>query len=258
MSVGHQVTSSTSLQIPPQPETAVLRSRHPILLDTLRPVLVQAIINPKRGMEEPLQTPQPPGSCSSPGPAGRSCWSLDARVAVLLVTLAGALILLLLYKLFQLRHRLMLARARHALEYYSFYHSATYTLKHSASCQDLPAKKGTVPEATPPVQNVTPVTHAVIAPLPPPPVPVPPPLPLPHLPSCLHHCSARHLLSPQHFPSWPSLSRCLRSTTPHPALTCRGAPAQKRMCTLGSELSGLPGSPASPTNQKSSFLSTPL
>ncbi|XP_054483425.1 uncharacterized protein LOC129116657 [Anoplopoma fimbria] len=73
----------------------------------------------------------------------------------------------------------MLARARHALEYYSFYHSATYTLKHSASCQDLPAKKGTVPEATPPVQNVTPVTHAVIAPLPPPPVPVPPPLPLP-------------------------------------------------------------------------------
>ncbi|XP_034402379.1 uncharacterized protein LOC117740230 [Cyclopterus lumpus] len=179
MPVGHQATGSTSLQIPPQPETAVLRSRHPILLDTHRPYLVQDIINPKRGMEGPLQTPQPPRTCSSPGPAGKSCWSLDARVAVLLVTLAAALILLLLYKLLQLRHRLMLARASHALEYYSFYHSATYTLKHAASCHDLPTKEGAVPDATPPEQTVTTVKHAVIAPLPPPPVHSPPPLPLP-------------------------------------------------------------------------------
>ncbi|XP_031711625.1 uncharacterized protein LOC116388130 [Anarrhichthys ocellatus] len=179
MPVGHRATSSTSLQIPPQPETDVLGSRHPNLLDTLQPVLVQAIINPKRGMEGPLQTPQPPRTCSSPGPAGKSCWSLDARVAVLLVILAGALILLLLYKLLQLRHRLMLARARHALEYYSFYRSATYTLKHAASCQDLPTKEQAVPEATQPDQTVTTVTNAVIAPLPPPPVHSPPPLPLP-------------------------------------------------------------------------------
>ncbi|KAI4816939.1 hypothetical protein KUCAC02_009239 [Chaenocephalus aceratus] len=96
-------------------------------------------------MEGPLQTPQPPRTCGSPGGSGRSCWSLDARIAVLLVTLAGALILLLLYKLLQLRHRLSMARARHALEYHSFYHSATYTLKHAASCQELPDINGTAP-----------------------------------------------------------------------------------------------------------------
>lgn len=103
MQVGHQVTSSTSLQIPPQPKIAVLRNRHPIPLDNVQPILIRAIINPKRGMEGPLQTPQPPRACSSP--AGKSCWSLDVRVAVLLVTLAGAVILLLLYRLLQLRHR---------------------------------------------------------------------------------------------------------------------------------------------------------
>ena len=107
MQLGHQVTSSTSPQIPHQAETAFLRSQHPILLDNIQPILVRAIINPKRGMEEPLQpqTPLPPGNCSSPGFAGKSCWNLDLRVAVLLVTLAGAVILLLLYKLLQMRHR---------------------------------------------------------------------------------------------------------------------------------------------------------
>ncbi|XP_034752845.1 inverted formin-2 [Etheostoma cragini] len=170
MQAGLQVTSSTSVQILPKPGT---------VKNTHQPFLVQAIINPKRGMEGPLQTPQPPRTCGSPGPSGKSCWSLDARVAVLLVTLAGALILLLLYKLLQLKHRLRLARARHALEYYSFYHTATYTLKHAAPCQDLPDKNGTVPESTPPVQVATPVTPTVVAPLPPPPVPSPPPLPLP-------------------------------------------------------------------------------
>ncbi|XP_008302136.1 inverted formin-2-like [Stegastes partitus] len=181
MQPGHQGTSTTSLQIPPQPASAIFRSRHPILLDTIHPVLAQAIINPKRGMEEPLQlqTPQPPRSCSSPGPAGKSCWSLDVRVAVLLVTLAGAVILLLLYRLLKLRHRLRLARARHALEYYSFYHTATYTLKQPTPCQELPTKNGTVPEASPPIQTITTVTPAVIAPLPPPPAPPPSALPLP-------------------------------------------------------------------------------
>ncbi|KAK5900509.1 hypothetical protein CgunFtcFv8_025466 [Champsocephalus gunnari] len=164
-----QVTSITRLQIPPTPES----------------LLFQAIINPKRGMEGPLQTPQPPRTCGSPGGSGRSCWSLDARIAVLLVTLAGALILLLLYKLLQLRHRLSMARARHALEYHSFYHSATYTLKHAASCQELPDINGTAPASRPPpLQTVTLVTPTVIAPLPPPPLPLPPP---PALPSPLLH-----------------------------------------------------------------------
>ena len=107
MQVGHRVTSATSLQIRPQPEgeTAVLRKQHPVLQYTNQPSLAQAIINPKRGMEGSPQTPQPPKTCGSPGHAGKSCWSLDMRVAVLLVTLAGAVILLLLYKLLQLRHR---------------------------------------------------------------------------------------------------------------------------------------------------------
>ncbi|XP_023281365.1 proline-rich receptor-like protein kinase PERK1 [Seriola lalandi dorsalis] len=175
MQIGHHVTGSTSLQIPPQP------SLHPILLHTIQPIVVQALVDPKREMEGPLQpqTPKPPRTCSSPGPSGKSCWSLDIRVAVLLLTLAGAVILLLLYRLLQLRHRLRLARARHGLEYYSFYHTATYTLKDPAPCQDLPTKNGTVPEATLPVQTVTAVTPIAITPLPPPPVPSPPPLPLP-------------------------------------------------------------------------------
>ena len=75
--------------------------------------------------------------------------------------------------------RLRLARARNALEYHSFFHTATYTLKHPAPCQDLPAKNGTIAEAMPPIQTVTAVTPTVITPLPPPPVPSPPPLPLP-------------------------------------------------------------------------------
>ncbi|XP_035463076.1 uncharacterized protein LOC118284468 isoform X2 [Scophthalmus maximus] len=177
MPIGHQFTGSTPLQIPPQP------SLHPILLDT---VLVQAIINPKRGMEGSLQPQTPsPKTCGSPGAAGASCRSLDVRVAVLLLSLAGALILLLLYRLLQLRHRLRVARARHALEYHGFYRTATYTLKHPAApCHHLPPpKNGTVPEATlPPVQTVNTVTHVAVTPLPPP-VSGPPPLPLPPPPS---------------------------------------------------------------------------
>ncbi|XP_005921746.1 inverted formin-2 [Haplochromis burtoni] len=183
MQLGHPVTISTSLQIPPQPQSLISRSRHPFLLDSIQPVLVRAIINPKRGMEEPLQpqTPQSPSNCSSSGPGGKSCWSLDLRVAILLLTLAGAVILLLLYRLLQLRHRLRMARARHALEYTSFYHSGTYTLKHPTPCQELPEKNRAVPEDTAPLQTITSVTPAVITPVPPPslPSPAPPPLLLP-------------------------------------------------------------------------------
>ncbi|KAM6975158.1 uncharacterized protein LKV04_014586 [Tautogolabrus adspersus] len=179
MRVVYQVTSSTSLQIPPQPHTPVFRNQHPILLDTIKPAVVQAIINPKRGMEGPLQTPQTPRTCSSPG-AGKSCWSLDVRVVVLLVAVAGVVILLLLYRLLQLRHRLRMAQARHALEYHSFFHSATYTLKQPEPCLDLPAKNGLFPETTPPVHTVSPVIPtATVTPLPPPPMSSPPPLPLP-------------------------------------------------------------------------------
>lgn len=102
MQYGHQATCRTSLQIPSQP---VLKNPHGILRVTDQPGLVQAIISPKQSMEVPLQTPLPPKTCSSPGSAGKSCWSLDMRVAMLLLTLAGVVILLLLYRLLKLRHR---------------------------------------------------------------------------------------------------------------------------------------------------------
>ncbi|CAK6965170.1 uncharacterized protein LOC128380665 [Scomber scombrus] len=183
MQVGHQVTSSTPLQIPPQPETAVLRNRQPILLKAIQPGSAQAIVNPKGRMEGTVQsqTPQPLRTCGSPG---KSCWNLDVRVAVLLLTIAGAVILLLLYRLLQMRHRLRLARARHALEYHSFFHTGTYTLKHPTPSEDLPTKNGTVPdEASLPIQTVTAVTPVPITALPPPPVAPPPLLALPPPPS---------------------------------------------------------------------------
>lgn len=78
--------------------------------------------------------------------------------------------------------RLRLARARDALEYYSFFHSATYTLKHPKPTQDQSSKLQ-IPEATPPLQNVTEVTPTIIVPLPPPPRDPPPPvIPPPSLP----------------------------------------------------------------------------
>lgn len=213
MQAGRQVTSSTSLQIPPQPESVILRKRHPIPLDTIQPVLAQGIINANRGMEGPVQpqTPHTSRPCSSSG-LGKPCWSLDVRVAVLLVTVAGAVILLLLYKLLQLRHRLRLARARHALEYYSCYHAATYTLKDPGLPEVLPTKTGNVTEVTPPVQMVTPVTPATNTPLPPPPVPLPPPpdlpppplIPPPPLPPtpALLSLPVIHTIPPSPHPSW--------------------------------------------------------
>ncbi|XP_026196306.1 formin-G [Anabas testudineus] len=177
----YQVTGSRSFHISPQ-------RRRPTLLDTVEPTFVRAIINPKRRVEESLQpqASQSPNTCGSAGTAGKSC--LDVRVAVLLVTLAGAVILLLLYKLLQLRHRLRLARAQHALEYYSFYHSATYTLKHPVPCQDPPAKNGVICDATPPVLAAATVTPH--HPLPPPPaatLPLPSPPALPPPPPLLVH-----------------------------------------------------------------------
>lgn len=81
--------------------------------------------------------------------------------------------------------RLRLAGARHALEYSSFYHSATYRLLQPTACQDPPTKNGAIPEAPPPlVQTITqtvitsPAPPAPTLPLPPTPrVPRPPPAP---------------------------------------------------------------------------------
>lgn len=114
MQFGLRVTSRTSLQIPPQP---VLPDSEEIPRDADQPYLAQSIISPKHGLEVPLQTAAPPPkACSSPGPAGTSCWNLDVRVAVLVLTLAGVVIVLLLYRLLQMRHRCVVCVQRLALE----------------------------------------------------------------------------------------------------------------------------------------------
>ncbi|XP_038136595.1 uncharacterized protein LOC119780586 [Cyprinodon tularosa] len=177
MHLGHLLSSTSTLQI----SSPGVPSSHQFLLDSRRPEQVRAIIAPMRGMENngEVQTAQPPRSCSSPEAPGKSCWSLDLRVAVLLVTLAAAVILLLLYKLLQLRHRLRLARAMNALEYSSFYHSATYRLKHPTACQETPIINGVIPEDTTPIQTIAAaVSSTVIGP----PAPPPPALPLPPTP----------------------------------------------------------------------------
>ncbi|XP_075885361.1 uncharacterized protein LOC142890313 [Nelusetta ayraudi] len=176
MQFGLRVTSRTSLQIPPQP---VLPDSEEIPRDADQPYLAQSIISPKHGLEVPLQTEAPPPkACSSPGPAGKSCWNLDIRVAMLVLALAGVVIVLLLYRLLQMRHRLRLARARHALEYHSFFHTATYTLKHPEPCLELPAKNVALPEAPRSVHTQLKTEETPTAPPPPPPpsLPTPPPV----------------------------------------------------------------------------------
>lgn len=103
---------------------------------------VRAVTNHRQRQEESHPAPSP---CP-----GREGSDVNMKLPVLMVTLAGVAVLLLLYRLLQLRHRLKLARARHALEYYGFYHSATYRLRHLPLCEDE-AKTG------PALTSLTPV-----------------------------------------------------------------------------------------------------
>ncbi|XP_019738927.1 uncharacterized protein LOC109523898 isoform X2 [Hippocampus comes] len=135
-----------------------------------QPGRVQAAVRAKQEME----TAQPSRTCRSSEAVGKSCWSLDARVMMLLVTLAGAVILWLLYRLLQTRHRLKMASARHALEYCSFYHAATYTFKHPPSYEKL--SNGNVAHAVPPVPTVAIAIPVAATPLPPIPVALPAPM----------------------------------------------------------------------------------
>ncbi|CAL8276439.1 unnamed protein product [Merluccius merluccius] len=163
MATNHEVTSSgASLQIPTQHE----HHRHPGHPKPTRLLVPSPIINPKRGTDGATQTqaPKPPRACSTPGSL-KTCWNLDMKVAVLLVTIAGAVILLLLYRLLRLRHRLRMARCQPALEYYRFYHGATYTLKHPEVPPASPSKNGNIPDASPPQPPTPPfltlpVSHA--------------------------------------------------------------------------------------------------
>lgn len=125
--------------------------------------VVRAVVNPKRGQEMSRPAPSP-----CPGKEGAD---VNMKLAVLLVTLTGLAVLLLLYRLLQLRHRLKMARAKHALEYYGFYHSATYRLRHIPLFED-DAESSTKPGPDPAlVQALAPPT-VVVTSLPP--VPSPP------------------------------------------------------------------------------------
>ncbi|CAL8387030.1 unnamed protein product [Boreogadus saida] len=182
MAANHEVTSSSvPLQIPARSDPT---NSLPVPVPDPSP-----IINPKREVAAgatQTQAPRPPGACGPPGPY-RPCWSLDLKVAVLLLTVAGALILLLLYRLLRLRHRLQMARSRPSLEYYRFYHAAGYTLKHPPPAPAPPGHNGNTPDVHAPIQTMTPPpTSTFILPSPPastpPPPPPPPPLPLLPLP----------------------------------------------------------------------------
>lgn len=88
------------------------------------------------------------------------CWDFELSLAVVLMVLAGILILALLYWVLLLRHRLRIAQAGNALEYFGFYHMAQYDLKEP----NLPIVTPSLPSPPPPVP-------------PPPPLHVTPPPP---------------------------------------------------------------------------------
>lgn len=60
-------------------------------------------------------------------PPAPSCW--DTNTALLVVVLAGFLVLVLLYQVLHLKHKLRMAQAGNALEYFGFYHMAQYSVK---------------------------------------------------------------------------------------------------------------------------------
>ncbi|KAK7131217.1 hypothetical protein R3I94_016370 [Phoxinus phoxinus] len=125
----------------------------------------------------------------------RVCWDFELGLAVVWVVLAGLLILALLYRVLLLRHRLRVAQAGNALEYFGFYHMAHYDLKEPS----LPVVTPSLPSPPPPVLHLTP-------PPPPPVLYVPPP----------HH---------PHHPTQPS--PIMRSR-----LGCRGVLADRSPATL--------------------------
>ncbi|KAA0720008.1 hypothetical protein E1301_Tti008365 [Triplophysa tibetana] len=119
----------------------------------------------------------------------RVCWDLELSVVVLFMVLAGFLILALLYWVLTLRHRLRVAQAGNALEYFGFYHMARYDLKEPGPQPALPVVTTQVStsSSSPPLLVPQPPFHLT----PPPPSPrlyLPPPIihttpPSPHL-SC--------------------------------------------------------------------------
>ncbi|XP_055009811.1 uncharacterized protein LOC110159941 [Boleophthalmus pectinirostris] len=207
----NKLHSSRALQTPgsrfsPPCECVPLLSIH--MMECPFQAAVRTFTNPKRGMD--VSHSATPGPSPCPGREGSNG---DVILAVLLVTVAGVAVLLLLYRLLQLRHRLKMARARHALEYYGFYHSATYRLPHVPLYEDE-AKTGTktCPGPGPAlVHTVTPLTPPTLVvtslpPVPPPPMTCPPPEQAPPLYQTTPFEEATPLIIPPLVvPSTPSL-----------------------------------------------------
>lgn len=113
-----------------------------------------------------------------------ACW--EVNLALILVVLAGFVILVLFYCVLLLRHKLRLAQAGNALEYFSFYHMANYSLKPLHELPGLPSVNIDPPVEVPPSAPppVAAPSHPVIPSLfpPPPPLSSRPPsvVPLPH------------------------------------------------------------------------------
>lgn len=113
-----------------------------------------------------------------------ACWEIN--VVLLLVVLVGLVILVLFYCVLLLRHKLRLAQAGNALEYFGFYHMANYSLKHIPDPPGLPSVN-TDPHVMVPLCSLPPpvvLCHPVIPPLLPPPPSLssrpPSVVPLPH------------------------------------------------------------------------------
>ncbi|XP_048115284.1 disintegrin and metalloproteinase domain-containing protein 15 [Alosa alosa] len=124
-----------------------------------------------QGQLSPPLGPSPQAPCVASVLPAR-CWTLEVGVAVLLMTLAAVVILALLYWALLLRHKLKVARAGNALEYWGFFRSAQYNLKEPGLPEAFPVAMTTVVTPGPDVA-APPATDSLKPPLgPPPPQPL--------------------------------------------------------------------------------------
>ncbi|XP_031433540.1 proline-rich receptor-like protein kinase PERK2 [Clupea harengus] len=185
------VTALGSLQIPSQPVR--LHESSPQGRGQLSPPLGSS--------------PQAPCVASVLPP---TCWTLEVAAVVLLMTVAGVAILILLYMVLLLRHRLKVAQAGNTVEYWGFFRSARYSLK----------------EPRPP--QVFPVPTTVVTPGPD--VTAPPVIeskPLADLPPCVS--LAQHQPPPPYWEPPPSLSPTSSGQSPpNPSTQLRTSPLPPR------------------------------
>ncbi|KAL2099758.1 hypothetical protein ACEWY4_004152 [Coilia grayii] len=240
-----QVTALEALQIPSQP--MYLLTSHVVEHDSLPQG--QSQLSPPLGTssQAPCMVSVLPATCSR----------LEVSVVVFLLTAAAVAILVLLYWVLLLRHRLKVAQARHAVEYWGFFRSARYNLKEPG-----------LPEAFPlPVMDITPAANGVAphatdskpqlsTPPPPPEPPAQPPSPPPYSESASCQlsasassgfsppCSSTQLQPPQALPSPAATKRA--SPAPSPVLRPTSTPTTIPFPSLPRPLHPLPPPPTPP------------